>query len=187
MALTVPARAADVKKAAAKVEAELPAPSVSPAELAEKKMSELKELVRRSHSRASIAAAISQKNASGLTVEEEARLFGKAPEAPPPPPDPSKIDFSRAWPTYLSEAERRRFQEDLRDKKLRFELRRRLASISREASLEEKEAAGLMTMLLNEAEKKAGDTDKEPGSIKPLAPEDAFGLDPDDVKALEKR
>jgi hypothetical protein len=115
---------------------------------------------------------------SGLSAEEEARLFGTK-AAPPAASDPAKTDFAKAWPRYMSAADHKRWVEELQaDRPLRLELRKQQASQPGAASAEDREAAAELNALLTEAEKHAGEEPKEDGSLKPLSPEDAFGLDP---------
>jgi hypothetical protein len=143
------------------------------AHLAEVRIAGAKELVHKARTKAA-----PQKNSAGLTAEDEARLFGKKVE------DTGEV---KAWSYYFTEAEHRKTLEELRaSPKLRFELRRQLASLPKDANAETKEAYGFLTALVSEAEKKT-DAPKDGESLKPLNPEDAFGLDPDDVKALDKR
>ncbi len=138
-------------------------------DLVNKKLEEARELVREYHAKPPVAPP---KKLSGLTPEAEAKLFGTKPEPPPPP------GTARTWSFYMTDQQHRKLVDDLTyDKKLRYELQLRVSSTGADAPPEEREANALVTNLIGEADKKAGESGKGLDDLKPLNAEDVFDLD----------
>jgi hypothetical protein len=120
---------------------------------AEKKLEEVRTLVHTPHTDGALSKV---RGESGLSPEQEARLYGSASSSS------------------LSKADHLRLVNELRvDSELRNELRRQLASRSSGEHAYDPAAAAALNAVLTEAE--GGPKSEE--HMKPLAPDEAFGAD----------
>ena len=97
-----------------------------------------------------------------------------------PPEDP--------WAPYMNASFHRRLVEELRrNKPLREEVRRKLATMPKPNTTEEKETNAVLGALLAEADNEPREVGHGLEDVKPLNPQDAFDLDEEDLERIQKR